>query len=199
MRKAKTMILKNFTPVPLSDNDIPAPDCVVIYADGACKGNPGPGGWAATARVYVGGELVKAKAAVGGDDDTTNNRMEILAALEAIKLTAEGKDRRIFVRTDSKNLVQTANEWLPGWIAKGWRKSGGKPVMNRDLLEDLVAALETRNITFEHVPGHAGNAGNEEVDELASAEAAERTPVTQKWNQQAAYRETMTAAGKDRS
>lgn len=168
------MKLKNFTPVPLSDTDIPAPDCVLIYADGACKGNPGPGGWAATARVYAGGALVKAKTLVGGEDDTTNNQMEILAALEAIKLTAEGKERPIVVRTDSKYLVRSANDWLPGWIAKGWRKSDGKPVLNRELLEQLASTLATRSVSFEHVPGHAGNAGNEEVDGLASTEATKR-------------------------
>ena len=168
------MKLKNFTPAPLSEADTPTADCVLIYADGACKGNPGPGGWAATIRVYADGKLTRSAAYVGGDDDTTNNRMEIIAVLEAIRKTAEGTERPVIVRTDSNVLVQSANQWLPGWIAKGWKKADGKPVANADLLQELAAVMATRKVIFEHVRGHARNAGNDEADKLASNEGAKR-------------------------
>lgn len=139
---------------------------VEIHTDGACLGNPGPGGWAAI--LESGGhrrELSGAEAA------TTNNRMELTAAIEA--LNALRRACEVVLYTDSRYVLQGMTEWLPRWQRKGWRTASGKAVENRDLWEQLVAAAAPHRIHWEWVRGHTGVPGNERADELART-AAER-------------------------
>jgi ribonuclease HI len=133
---------------------------VEIYTDGACSGNPGPGGWGALLR-FKGTE----KEMSGGDAETTNNRMELMAAimaLEALKRSCE-----IDLYTDSKYVMQGVTEWMQGWKARGWRTASKKDVKNRDLWERLDSAIQPHNIQWHWVKGHAGHTENEIVDNLA--------------------------------
>lgn len=133
---------------------------IVIYTDGACSGNPGPGGWGALL-LWNGHE----KELSGGEPDTTNNRMEMLAvikALEAIKKPSE-----VTLYTDSKYVLQGATEWLEGWKARGWKSASKKPVKNQDLWEQIDSQIQRHNVKFIWVKGHSGNENNERVDKLA--------------------------------
>ena len=144
-------------------------DEVLIHTDGACLGNPGPGGWAAVLH-HRGRE----RELSGGEPDTTNNRMELMAAIMALEALKRGCAVRL--RTDSQYVRQGITQWLPGWIARGWRTAGGDPVKNRDLWERLQRAAEPHRIGWEWVRGHAGDPDNERVDQLARAAAeAQRT------------------------
>jgi ribonuclease HI len=137
---------------------------VEIYTDGACLGNPGPGGWAALLR-YKGTE----KALSGGEPDTTNNRMELMAAiqgLEALKRSAQ-----VRVTTDSQYVKQGIETWLARWIANGWRTSDKKPVKNQDLWQRLAAAARAHQVEWHWTRGHSGHAENEQVDKLARSAA----------------------------
>ena len=142
---------------------------VTIYTDGACSGNPGPGGYGAIL-VYGGAE----KEFSGGEARTTNNRMELLGAitgLEALKEPCE-----VVLTSDSKYLVDAVNKnWAAGWRAKGWKKADGKPALNVDLWERLLALLDTHKVKFIWVKGHAGHPYNERCDRLAVAEAEKFT------------------------
>ena len=135
---------------------------VVIYTDGACRGNPGPGGWAA---VLTSGEHERALS--GAEPETTNNRMELRAVIEALSALK----RRVAVQlyTDSEYVRRGITEWLPNWKARRWRTAAGKPVKNQDLWEALDALAAGHDIEWHWVPGHAGVPGNERVDELANA------------------------------
>jgi ribonuclease HI len=134
---------------------------VEIYTDGACRGNPGPGGWAA---LLIAGE--SRREVSGAEAMTTNNRMELMAAIEGLGALK----RRCAVRlyTDSKYVLQGATEWLPAWKARGWRTASRDPVKNQDLWERLDAALAAQDIDWHWVKGHSGLEGNEWVDELAN-------------------------------
>lgn len=134
---------------------------VYIYADGACKGNPGVGGWGALL-VYQGHE----KAICGGDLDTTNNRMELQAVIEGLKLLK--RPCVVAVYTDSRYVQQGITEWIEGWKAKGWRTASKKPVKNDDLWKNLDALTQGHEVSWHWVKGHAGHAGNERADELAN-------------------------------
>ncbi len=136
---------------------------VVLYTDGACSGNPGAGGWACIL-VYKEQE----KELSGGAADTTNNRMEMTAVIEGLKVLKERCDVQLY--TDSKYVLEGATKWLAGWQAKGWKKADKKPVLNVDLWQELSALLQTQNITWNWVKGHAGNPYNERVDALAVAQ-----------------------------
>lgn len=139
---------------------------VTIYADGACKGNPGPGGWGV--HMHNG---TKRKELWGGESATTNQRMELMAAIKALEsFPTDG--RMLHVIADSQYLVKGITEWLPGWVAKGWKGSNSKVVKNRDLWERLATAAGRHVVTWEWVKGHAGNAGNEAADRLANLGAA---------------------------
>lgn len=137
---------------------------VEIYTDGACLGNPGPGGWAA---ILESGRHRRELS--GADAATTNNRMELSAAIEGLKALRKSCDVVLF--TDSRYVMQGMTEWLPGWRRKGWRTASGKPVENRDLWEQLVAAAEPHEIRWKWVRGHNGVPGNERADQLARAAA----------------------------
>jgi len=139
---------------------------VEIHTDGACLGNPGPGGWAALLR-YGSTE----RELVGGEADTTNNRMELMAAiagLEALKSPCE-----VVLHTDSQYVKKGIGEWLPNWIRRGWKTAAGDPVKNKDLWERLASANTRHQVVWKWVKGHAGHVDNERVDQLARA-AAER-------------------------
>jgi ribonuclease HI len=133
---------------------------VIIYTDGACRGNPGPGGWGALLR-YGRHE----KELCGSDPDTTNNRMELLAAVEALKSLK--RPCQVDLHTDSEYLRRGVTEWLAGWKAHGWRTSGKKAVKNQDLWRDLDEAIQPHQIEWHWVRGHAGQRENERVDKLA--------------------------------
>lgn len=138
---------------------------VSIFCDGACSGNPGPGGWAYLLR-WNGHE----KTGAGGARHTTNNRMELSAATEALKSLQEPCD--VTVYTDSQYVVKGMTEWMAGWVRKGWRNSQGKPVENREYWEALAAAAKPQKVKWQWVKGHAGHEENELVDQLAVAEIA---------------------------
>lgn len=135
---------------------------VEIFCDGACSGNPGPGGWGAVLR-YQGHE----KELSGGAAETTNNRMELTAAIEA--LASLKRPCSVVVTTDSQYLVKGMTEWLAGWIRKGWVNSKKEPVLNRDLWERLNELAGVHRIKWQWVRGHNGHLENERCDELARA------------------------------
>lgn len=141
---------------------------MIIYTDGACKGNPGPGGWAAILS-YNGHE----KQLSGGEDNTTNNRMEMTAVLRALQ-TLKKERCRLRIFTDSQYVMRGMTEWLPGWRAKNYRRGTKNPVLNADLWEELAAAAAPHIIDWQWVRGHSGEPGNEQADALAQQEAERR-------------------------
>jgi ribonuclease HI len=148
---------------------LPSDYDVVIYTDGACSGNPGPGGWAAILKHPASG---KVQTLTGGAPDTTNNRMELTAPIEGMRSLKSGRRWKVEVVSDSEYLVRGMTEWLPGWIARGWRRGGkakGQPVKNEDLWKALHELSGRLEVTFTHVRGHAGHPENEECDRLAVA------------------------------
>jgi ribonuclease HI len=134
---------------------------VKIYTDGACRGNPGPGGWAAL--LVCGAERREIS---GSEAVTTNNRMELSAAIGA--LSALKRRCAVQLYTDSKYVLQGATEWLPNWKARGWRTAAGEPVKNQDLWQHLDSALSAQDIEWHWVKGHSGHEENEYVDQLAN-------------------------------
>lgn len=137
---------------------------VHIHTDGACLGNPGPGGWAALL-VHGGTERELA----GGEAQTTNNRMELLAAIMALE--ALKSPCQVVLSTDSQYVQKGIGEWLPNWIRRGWKTAAGEPVKNQDLWQRLQAAAAPHRVQWKWVKGHAGHVENERVDKLARAEA----------------------------
>ena len=136
---------------------------VEIFTDGACSGNPGPGGWGAVLR-FAG----KEKELSGGEKETTNNRMELTAVIKA--LSALKEPCKVMLTTDSKYVCDAINQrWVYGWKANGWRKADKKPALNVDLWEELLPLLETHEVEFLWVKGHAGHPENERCDALAVA------------------------------
>ncbi len=136
-------------------------DTVDIYTDGACKGNPGPGGWGALLR--MGGHE---KEMFGGAPQTTNNRMELTAVIRA--LAALKRSTRAVVHTDSQYVQKGISEWIKGWKTRGWMTSDRKPVKNVDLWKELDALVAQHEVTWRWVRGHAGHVENERADALAN-------------------------------
>lgn len=134
---------------------------VEIYTDGACSGNPGPGGWGAVLR-YGDHE----KELSGGESDTTNNRMEMTAVIEA--LSALKKPCHVDLYTDSTYVKDGVTKWMDGWKTKGWKTAAKKPVKNRDLWEKMDLELQKHTIMWHWVKGHAGHPENERADQLAT-------------------------------
>jgi ribonuclease HI len=134
---------------------------VVAYTDGACRGNPGPGGWGVVLRFGA-----REKELWGGERATTNNRMELTAAIEALKALREPCQVRLY--TDSTYVRNGITEWLPGWVRRGWRTAGRKAVRNQDLWEKLAALTTMHDVEWHWVKGHAGHPGNEHADLLAN-------------------------------
>ena len=133
---------------------------VVIYTDGACSGNPGPGGWGA---ILISGEHRKELS--GGEAGTTNNRMELLAAISALE--ALKAPSRVELHTDSKYVQDGIGKWIHGWKKNGWKTADRKPVKNAELWQRLDAARQRHEVDWRWVKGHAGHAENERADELA--------------------------------
>ena len=137
---------------------------VQVHTDGACLGNPGPGGWGALLR-WRGIERELA----GSEPATTNNRMELMAAIAALETLREPCD--VVLHTDSQYVRQGITEWMANWVRRGWKTSGGDPVKNRDLWERLHAAAQRHKVDWRWVKGHSGDPDNERVDQLARAAA----------------------------
>lgn len=134
---------------------------VVIYTDGACKGNPGPGGWGAFLQMGQ-----HTKELCGGEENTTNNRMELTAVIRALE--ALKRPVSVQIHTDSKYVQQGISTWIHGWKKNGWRTADKKPVKNADLWQILDAAAARHRIEWLWVKGHAGDIGNEQADALAN-------------------------------
>lgn len=141
----------------MGEND---PRSVEIFCDGACSGNPGPGGYGAILR--YGGHV---KELSGGAKETTNNRMEMTAAIEALRQLT--RPCQVVITTDSQYLVKGMTEWIVGWQRKGWRNSKKEPVLNKDLWEQLLDLTKPHSVQWKWVRGHAGHAENERCDQLA--------------------------------
>ncbi len=134
---------------------------IEIYTDGACRGNPGPGGWGV---LLIAGD--RRKTMHGGEVETTNNRMELTAVIEA--LNALNGSRMVILYTDSKYVMEGVNSWMDGWKQRGWKTADKKPVKNQDLWQVLDDAVARHEISWKWVRGHTGVAGNEEADALAN-------------------------------
>ena len=142
---------------------------VILYTDGACSGNPGPGGWAALLK-HPATETVKTLN--GGDPATTNNRMELMAVIEGLRSLKATERLRVHLVSDSKYVIKGLTEWINGWIANNWRrgkKSNAPPVKNVDLWQTLHELVGQYDMSYEHVRGHTGHPENEECDRLATA------------------------------
>ena len=137
---------------------------VEIFTDGACKGNPGPGGWGALIRMGA-----REKEVSGGDPLTTNNRMELMAAIRALE--ALSRPCRVTLTTDSNYVRDGIMKWIHGWQRNGWKTADRKPVKNAELWQALLAASRVHEVEWRWVKGHSGHAENDRVDELACAAA----------------------------
>lgn len=137
---------------------------VEIFTDGACKGNPGPGGWGALLRMGS-----HEKELSGSDPDTTNNRMEMTAIVRGLNALIEPCEIDLY--SDSKYVLDGMTKWIEGWQRRGWKTASKKPVRNEDLWHELIDAAKRHSITWHWVKGHNGHVENERVDQLASAEA----------------------------
>lgn len=136
---------------------------VVAYTDGGCRGNPGPGGWGFLVFNPRTGQALER---CGGEEETTNNRMEMMGAIMALKsLKKDGL--RVLLYSDSQYLIKAMSEWVEGWKARGWKRKEG-PLKNLDLLKELDALNQRFHVTWRWVRGHAGNRGNEHVDQLTN-------------------------------
>jgi ribonuclease HI len=134
---------------------------IEIYTDGACRGNPGPGGWGA---LMLTGD--KERELCGGESDTTNNRMELMAAIEG--LNALKRSCEVVLYTDSTYVLKGISEWIENWKTRGWKTAARKPVKNEDLWRELDEAAGRHQIDWQWVKGHAGIEGNERADQLAN-------------------------------
>ena len=137
------------------------------YTDGACSGNPGPGGWGVVLEARDGEALVKSRELSGAEPETTNNRMEMMAAIAALETLERAST--ITVVTDSTYLKDGITGWIHGWKANGWKTAAKKPVKNTDLWQRLDAAQARHRVTWEWIKGHAGQVQNERADALARA------------------------------
>lgn len=145
------------------------------YTDGACSGNPGPGGWGVLMVAREGGKVVKERTLSGGEAHTTNNRMELMAAISALEALTKATDLTII--TDSVYVKNGITEWMVGWKRKGWRTAAGPPVKNVDLWQRLDAAQAEHKVVWRWIKGHAGHAENERADELARSGMAPFKPA----------------------
>ena len=146
------------------------------YTDGACSGNPGPGGWGVLMLAREGAAVVKERTLQGGEALTTNNRMELMAAISALE--ALSKPSEITLVTDSAYVKNGITEWMDGWKRKGWRTASGPPVKNVDLWQRLDAARGQHSVIWKWIKGHAGHVENERADALARAGMAPFKPIS---------------------
>ena len=147
---------------------------IFAFTDGACSGNPGPGGWGALLQAKEGETVTKERELKGGEAMTTNNRMELMAAIATLEALA--KPTKLTVVTDSAYVKGGITEWMAGWKRKGWKTSAGKPVKNEDLWRRLDEAAARHTVVWQWVKGHAGHPENERADELARAGMAPFKP-----------------------
>lgn len=140
---------------------------ITIYTDGSSKGNPGPGGWGA---IILGSDTVQEIG--GGEKHTTNNRMELTAAIKSLEfapeLDANSDNLEVIIYTDSKYVMKGMTEWIDNWQKKGWRTAGRKSVLNQDLWQELLKVSEGKNVGWKHVAGHTGVPLNDRADEIAT-------------------------------
>ncbi|OOY04167.1 ribonuclease HI [Thioclava sp. F28-4] len=148
------------------------------WTDGACSGNPGPGGWGVLMRAMDGESVVKERELKGGEAETTNNRMELLAAINALETLT--RDTAITITTDSAYVKNGVTGWIHGWKRNGWKTAAKKPVKNVDLWQRLDEAQRRHHVTWEWIKGHAGHPENERADELARAGMEPFKPAKQK-------------------
>ena len=141
---------------------------IELYCDGACLGNPGPGGWGYLLRVHL-ATGIQEKEGAGPEANSTNNRMELMAAIRGLE--ALSKPCQVLLQSDSQYVVKGITAWLKDWKRRGWKKADGKPVLNADLWQALDAQLARHQVEARWVKGHAGHAENERVDRLANAAA----------------------------
>ena len=144
------------------------------FTDGACSGNPGPGGWGVVLQAINAGEIVKERELSGGTGETTNNQMELMAAISALETLDRAST--ITVVTDSSDVKEGVSTWIHGWKRNGWKTAAKKPVKNVELWQRLDAAQTRHNVTWEWVKGHAGHPENERADALARAGMEPYTP-----------------------
>ncbi|MCV6823251.1 MULTISPECIES: ribonuclease HI [Halocynthiibacter] len=137
----------------------------IAYTDGACSGNPGPGGWGVLLIARDGETVLKERPMCGGAEDTTNNRMELMAAISALEIL--DRKTKITIVTDSTYVKDGLTKWIHGWKKNGWKNAQKKPVKNEDLWKRLDEANRRHDVTWEWVKGHAGHPENERADELA--------------------------------
>jgi len=147
---------------------------LTAFTDGACSGNPGPGGWGVLLQAVENGSVIKERELSGGEAETTNNRMELLAAITALETLA--KPSALTIITDSAYVKNGVTGWIHGWKRNGWKPSAKKPVKNVDLWQRLDTAQQRHDVTWEWVKGHAGHPENERADELARAGMAPFKP-----------------------
>ena len=140
---------------------------LLAWTDGACSGNPGPGGWGVLMRAMDGNAVLKERELSGGEPLTTNNRMELMAAIAALETLS--RDAAITITTDSAYVKNGVTGWIYGWKKNGWKTADRKPVKNVDLWQRLDAAQARHDVTWAWIKGHAGHAENERADELARA------------------------------
>lgn len=140
---------------------------LIAHTDGACSGNPGPGGWGVLLQAKEGAKIIKERTLQGGEADTTNNRMELMAAIMALE-TLE-RATALTIVTDSAYVKNGVTTWIHGWKRNGWRTSNKKPVKNVELWQRLDDAQSSHDVTWKWIKGHAGHEENERADELARA------------------------------
>ena len=138
---------------------------ITAYTDGACSGNPGPGGWGVLLEARKDGVLVRQRTLCGGAKATTNNRMELTASVEALR--ALKRPSSIRIRTDSRYVSEGITKWIHNWKKKNWKKGDGRPVINADLWKRLSDQCDYHDVSWQWVKGHSNVAGNETADELA--------------------------------
>ena len=155
-------------------DDAPTP-ALWAFTDGACSGNPGPGGWGALLQARRGAEVLRERELKGGERLTTNNRMELMAAIAALE--ALERPSSVVVVTDSAYVKGGITEWMPNWKRRGWRTAGNEPVKNEDLWRRLEAAAARHRVAWRWIKGHAGHAENERADALARAGMAPFKPA----------------------
>ena len=155
----------------MSDSDS-LESALVIYTDGACSGNPGPGGWGVV--MFHGNRQKELK---GGELQTTNNRMEMQAVIEALRAIKPSYRGKTVLFSDATYVLKGLQEWLPGWKQRGWKTAAKKPVKNADLWQELDALSNAREIDWRWIKGHSGDFGNERADELAREGIPERKKI----------------------
>ena len=151
---------------------------IVAHTDGACSGNPGPGGWGVLMQAFDGDTLLRERELSGGEAETTNNRMELLAAITALETLA--RPSQITIVTDSAYVKNGVTGWIHGWKRNGWKTADRKPVKNIDLWQRLDTAQARHDVRWEWIKGHAGHPENERADELARAGMAPFKPARAK-------------------